>query len=99
MFNASNESQNYIEVFLEGGLAVKSNEFEPNGSGSVNAPFQLPAVDFSLNYHSKNGFSNSHFGFAQPAANPNFDPSWGNEYNNESLGGFPINISNVSLSA
>lgn len=96
-FNPGNPQQNAIEVFLEGGLAVQSSVFEPNDQNGYAPPLELPAVDFSLNYHSKNGFTNSHFGFSQPAANPYFDPDFGDEYNNESLGGFPLNISDVYL--
>ena len=98
-FNATNESENYMQVFLEGGLAVQSQEFESSGSNNGGPPLNLPAIDFSLNYHSKQGFSNSHFGFAEPTTNANYDPSWGGQYNKESLGGFPVNISDVILTS
>ena len=38
-----------MQVFLEGGLAVQSQEFESSGSSNGGPPLNLPAIDFSLN--------------------------------------------------
>jgi len=98
------QSQNtYFETFLQGGVGISSDLFESEDGGE-NLPLYLPVVDFSFNYHSKDGFTNSHLEFANCddcgsglGAQMDYDFSYGLQFSEESFVGFPLNIEKVEF--
>jgi hypothetical protein len=103
-FTPNNSAQSYFETFLQGGVGISSDLFVSE-NGDENLPLYLPVVDFSFNFHSKDGFTNSHLGFANcddcgsglPGTN-DYDFSYGLQFSEESFVGFPLNIESVKFS-
>lgn len=103
-FTPGQAHNTYFETFLQGGVGISSELFQPE-DGSTNLPLYLPVVDFSFNYHSKNGFTNSHLGFtgcndcgniANNIEN-DYDFSYGLQFSEERFVGFPLNIEKVAF--
>jgi hypothetical protein len=102
-FTPGNSNQTYFESYFEGGLGIKSDLFQTE-DGASNLPLYLPVVEFNLTYHSKDGFTNSHLGFAgcgdcgpMPAQAIDYDFSYGLEFSEESFVGFPLNIESAGF--
>lgn len=98
-FTPGNDQQTYFETWLEGGIGISSSLFTPEDD-NANIPLELPVVDFQLVYHSQNGISESHFGFAgelepwesEAGGAIEYDNTFGLQFSEESFGGFPLNI-------
>ena len=102
-FTPGNQNLTYFESYLEGGLGIKSDLFDSE-DGATNLPLYLPVVEFNLTYHSKNGITNSHLGFAgctdcgpTPSQPIDYDFSYGLQFSEESFVGFPLNIESAGF--
>jgi hypothetical protein len=99
----SDQSQNYLELHAEGGVGINSELFETE-DGVENIPLSIPLADFRCTYHSRQGFTESHFGFAgleavqsSDGGQIEYDHDFGMQFSEESFAGFPLNIESASL--
>lgn len=99
----SDESQNYLELHAEGGVGINSELFETK-DGVESVPLAIPLADFRCTYHSRQGFTESHFGFAgleavqsDDGGQIEYDHDFGMQFSEESFAGFPLNIESASL--